>query len=385
MAPSPGATGPEGRRLFAHTQNRLQWPPEKRAERLQIMPETTVRCHQLVKSFGQSPVVQDVTFTVSTGQILTLLGPSGCGKTTTLRLIAGFERLDSGWIEIASKTVADQNTHVPPEQRRVGMVFQDYAIFPHLSVADNVAFGLKGKPDAGERARAMLELVGLVGADQQMPHELSGGQQQRVALARALVLEPAVVLLDEPFSNLDTSLRTQVRAEVRELLKETRATVVFVTHDQEEAMFIGDRVAVMEGSRIQQIGTPEDVFHRPATRFVAEFMGQSDFIPGRVTARGVETALGTLPQSLNLPTGTTVDVLLRPDDVEIEESVQGNAYIRARQFVGIANVYHLVLDDGLSVRSRQPHTVVLSEGSRVRATFGNAHPLPCFHEGQAAS
>ena len=347
------------------------------------MPETTVRCHQLLKSFGGPPVVKNVTFTVATGQILALLGPSGCGKTTTLRLIAGFERLDSGWIEIAGRTVADERTHVPPEQRRVGMVFQDYAIFPHLSVAENIAFGLKGREDGPERTQAMLELVGLVGADQQMPHELSGGQQQRVALARALALEPAVVLLDEPFSNLDTSLRTQVRTEVRELLKETRATAVFVTHDQEEAMFIGDRVAVMEQGRVQQIGTPEEVFHRPATRFIAEFMGQSDFIPGRVTTHGVETALGTLPQSLDLPTGTLVEVLVRPDDVEIEESAAGNGYVRARQFVGIANVYHLVLDDGTNLRSRQSHTVVLNEGSRVQASFGNAHPLPCFHGGEA--
>lgn len=349
------------------------------------MPETTVRCHQLRKSFGETAVVQDATFTVATGQILALLGPSGCGKTTTLRLIAGFERLDSGWIEIAGRTVADEKTHVPPEQRRVGMVFQDYAIFPHLSVGENIAFGLQGQQDAEERARAMLELVGLVGSGRQMPHELSGGQQQRVALARALAREPAVVLLDEPFSNLDTSLRMQVRTEVRELLKETRATAVFVTHDQEEAMFIGDRVAVMEGGHIQQIGTPEDVFHRPANRFVAEFMGQSDFIPGRVTPRGVETALGTLPQRLALSRGTHVEVLVRPDDVEIEESAGGNAYVRARQFVGIANIYHLVLDDGTSLRSRQSHTVMLNEGSRVQASFGNAHPLPCFHQDKAAT
>ena len=208
------------------------------------MPETTVRCHQLQKSFAARPVVDNVTFTVATGQILALLGPSGCGKTTSLRLIAGFERLDEGWIEIAGRTVADQRTHMPPEKRRVGMVFQDYAIFPHLSVADNVAFGLGRGSQMQARVAAMLELVGLAGVGPHMPHELSGGQQQRVALARALVTEPAVLLLDEPFSNLDTSLRVQVRAEVRELLKRTGATAIFVTHDQEEALFIGDKVAV---------------------------------------------------------------------------------------------------------------------------------------------
>lgn len=346
------------------------------------MPETTVRCHQLVKSFDEEPIVDRVSLTVATGQILALLGPSGCGKTTTLRLIAGFEQLDSGWIEIAGKTVADERTHMPPEKRRVGMVFQDYAIFPHLSVAQNIAFGLNRMPDALQRTEAMLELVGLLEAGEQMPHELSGGQQQRVALARALALEPAVLLLDEPFSNLDTTLRTQVRAEVRELLKRSRATAIFVTHDQEEAMFVGDRIAVMNEGRVEQIGTPENVFHKPATRFVAEFMGQSDFIAGRVVEGGIDTALGRLAQPVALPTGTRVEVLVRPDDIELALNGEHNARIRARQFVGIANVYHLYLHDGATVRSRQPHTKVIEEGRDVRATFSQEHPLPCFFEDQ---
>ncbi|HSL93303.1 MAG TPA: ABC transporter ATP-binding protein [Bacillota bacterium] len=346
------------------------------------MPETTVRCQQLVKSFGPERIVDNVSFTVATGQIMALLGPSGCGKTTTLRLIAGFERLDSGWIEIAGRTVADEQTHMPPEKRRVGMVFQDYAIFPHLSVAQNIAFGLSRMPDAATRTEAMLDLVGLLDAGDQMPHELSGGQQQRVALARALALEPAVLLLDEPFSNLDTTLRTQVRAEVRELLKRSRATAIFVTHDQEEAMFVGDRVAVMNEGRIEQIGTPETVFHRPSTRFVAEFMGQSDFIEGQVVDHGIETALGMLPQKLALPFGTHVQVLVRPDDVRLEVDGKDNARVRARQFVGIANVYHLYLNDGSSVRSRQPHTTIIDEGSSVHASFGEEHPLPCFSQGR---
>ena len=354
------------------------------------MPETMVRCQQLVKSFGAGPVVDRVSFTVGTGQIMALLGPSGCGKTTPLRLIAGFERLDGGWIEIAGKTVADDQTHMPPEKRRVGMVFQDYAIFPHLNVAQNIAFGLARTPGANERTEPMLELVGLLGIGQQMPHELSGGQQQRVALARALAMEPAVLLLDEPFSNLDASLRVQVRAEVRELLKRSWATAIFVTHDQEEAMFIGDRVAVMNEGRIEQIGTPEDVFHRPATRFVAEFMGQSDFIAGEVVNEGVQTALGVLRQKVELPVGAAVEVLVRPDDVEMAPrstpgaggSAEGNARVLSRQFVGIANLYHLILDDGTTVRSRQSHTCIVSERSRVQAFFNVEHPLPCFYQGQ---
>lgn len=349
------------------------------------MPETMVRCHQLNKRFGDALIVDDVTFTVGTGQILALLGPSGCGKTTTLRLIAGFEELDSGWIEIAGQTVADHNTHIPPEKRRVGMVFQDYAIFPHLSVAENVGFGLNRAPDRHERTEAMLDLVGLLGLGDQMPHELSGGQQQRVALARALALEPAVLLLDEPFSNLDTALRMQVRGEVRELLKRSQATAIFVTHDQEEAMSIGDRVAVMNRGRIEQIGTPETIFHNPATRFVAEFMGQSDFIVGKVSRQGVETPLGLLPQTVDLPQSTEVEVLVRPDDVELEESSNGNGVVRARQFMGIAYVYDLLLDEGAAIRSWQPHTRLLHEGSRVRVTLRGDHPLPCFYKGRLVS
>jgi len=356
---------------------------------MRIMPETTVRCHQLHKSFAGIPVVNDVTFTVATGQILTLLGPSGCGKTTTLRLIAGFEEVDEGWIEIAGKTVADQHTHLPPERRRVGMVFQDYAIFPHLSVAENIAFGLSRQADRAERVEAMLDLVGLVGLGEQMPHELSGGQQQRVALARALANEPAVLLLDEPFSNLDAALRLQVRAEVRQLLKRSQATAIFVTHDQEEALFIGDRVAVMNEGRIEQIGTPEIVFQRPATRFVAEFMGHSDFIRGRVTNNGLATPLGHLPQFLSLPTGTQVDILVRPDDVTLAQPRQGdrppNGRVLMRQFVGIANIYHLRLDDGTLLRSRESHALILAENSRVHVTFTGAHPLPCFYQGKAVA
>ena len=349
------------------------------------MPETTVRCHQLRKSFDGAPVVDNVTFTVATGQILALLGPSGCGKTTTLRLIAGFERLDDGWIEIAGKTVADARTHAPPEKRRVGMVFQDYAIFPHLSVAENIAFGLKNGRDAEARMEAMLDLVGLMGLSDQMPHELSGGQQQRVALARALAPEPAVLLLDEPFSNLDTTLRMQVREEVRDLLKQTWATAVFVTHDQEEALFIGDRVAVMNEGRIEQIARPEEIFHRPATRFVAEFIGQSDFVPGRVTAAGVETPLGVLPQQLNLPEGTQVEVLVRPDDVLLEAAENGNGRIRSRRFTGIDQLYYAELEDGSEVRGRLPHTRYLEEGSTVRASFSGEHTLSCFYQGRAVS
>jgi iron(III) transport system ATP-binding protein len=203
----------------------------------------TVICQELYKSFDGVPVVHEVSLRVAPGHILALLGPSGCGKTTLLRLIAGFEGLDHGRITIAGQVVADGRFHLPPEKRRVGMVFQDYAIFPHLNVGQNVAFGL-GKGEQ-RRTAEMLSLVGLEGLGEKMPHELSGGQQQRVALARALAPQPAVLLLDEPFSNLDAALRHEVRHEVRALLKQNKATAIFVTHDQEEALFMGNEVAVM--------------------------------------------------------------------------------------------------------------------------------------------
>jgi iron(III) transport system ATP-binding protein len=343
------------------------------------MDEATVICEAISKSFGTTAVVANVSFTLESGEILALLGPSGCGKTTTLRLIAGFEQVDSGRIAIGGQLVADGRFHLPPEKRRVGMVFQDYAIFPHLSVAQNVAFGL-GRGDVARRqTEAMLSLVGLMAWDQQMPHELSGGQQQRVALARALAPEPAVLLLDEPFSNLDTTLRVQVRHEVRELLKQSKATAIFVTHDQEEALFIGDRVAVMNQGRVEQIGTPYEIFHRPLTRFVADFIGETDFVPGTVTGTGVETPMGLLERLPDLPQGTAVTVAIRPDDVTFAPSANGNGRVVGRRFAGIAHVYRLRLDDGSEVHSWQPHTVDVAPGTAVRASIRPNHPVTYFH------
>jgi iron(III) transport system ATP-binding protein len=347
------------------------------------MVEATVLCEEIGKSFGAVAVVSNVSFGLESGEILALLGPSGCGKTTTLRLIAGFEQIDSGRIAIGDQVVADGRFHLPPEKRRVGMVFQDYAIFPHLSVAQNVAFGLGRGETARRQTEIMLDMVGLRGLDRQMPHELSGGQQQRVALARALAPEPAVLLLDEPFSNLDTTLRVQVRQEVRELLKQSKATAIFVTHDQEEALFIGDRVAVMNQGRLEQIGTPYEIFHRPLTRFVADFIGETDFLPGTVASTGVETSLGSLDRHLDLPQGTAVSVAVRPDDVTFTPSANGNGRVVARRFTGIANVYRLRLNDGSEVHSWQPHTVEVAPGTAVQASIRPDHPITYFQGDRA--
>ncbi|HSV86033.1 MAG TPA: ABC transporter ATP-binding protein, partial [Levilinea sp.] len=238
------------------------------------MSDTIIKLHNVSKRFNGHQAVQDLSLSVMHGELLALLGPSGCGKTTTLRLIAGLEQPDYGTVMIRGRTVAG-GSWVPPEKRGVGFVFQDYALFPHMTVWDNVAFGLSHikRQDRIEKVRMPLELVGLADVAARYPHELSGGQQQRVALARALAAEPAVVLLDEPFSNLDADLRAQMRVQVRSILKEVSATAVFVTHDQEEALFMGDRIAVLHSGRLEQVAAPEDLYLAPASRFIAEFIG----------------------------------------------------------------------------------------------------------------
>ena len=243
-----------------------------------------LRLQGVSKHFGTkvAPILaaNEVALTVDSGELLALLGPSGCGKTTTLRLIAGFERVDAGTIEIDGEVVASRSVHVQPERRRVGMVFQEYALFPHVSVLANIEFGLRrmAAADKEVRTKEILDLTGLVGLEQRMPHELSGGQQQRVALARALAPRPALILLDEPFSNLDASLRARVRAEVREILRAANTTAVFVTHDQEEALSLVDQVAVMLDGSVEQVASPHELYTNPANRAVAEFIGDANFL-----------------------------------------------------------------------------------------------------------
>ncbi len=352
------------------------------------MSEIALLCQGLSKSFTNGlPVVNHLDLSVTEGQILALLGPSGCGKTTTLRLMAGFETPDQGRIEIDGQEVAHANgrksTFLPPEKRRVGMVFQDYAIFPHLTVGENVAFGIRRKPNVKSRVQEMLDFVGLADLSDRMPADLSGGQQQRVALARALAPEPAILLMDEPFSNLDAALRKQVRHEVRTLLRKSNTTAIFVTHDQEEALFLGDHVAVMNQGQIEQIGPPEIIFHLPRTRFVANFIGQADFIPGQVTETGVVTAMGLVPQSINATVGSGVDVVIRADDVSFKEIVEAtdeepNGRIVSSQFIGMNYVYEIELNDGTRVHTIQPHVRRIAEGTPVQAEFIADHPLVWF-------
>jgi iron(III) transport system ATP-binding protein len=327
-----------------------------------------LRCDGLVKRFGDNLVVAGLDLVARRGELVALLGPSGCGKTTTLRLIAGFEPQDAGTVEIGGRVVAGPapGRGEPPEKRRVGMVFQDYALFPHLSVGKNVAFGLPRGGDRPARVRQALATVGLAGHEQRMPHELSGGQQQRVALARALAPGPEIVLLDEPFSNLDAELRAQVRVEVRQILAEAGATAVLVTHDQEEALSLADRVAVMFAGRVVQAASPEELYHRPVNRTVAAFVGDAQFLPGAGNGRRVATELGDLPAigSVEGP----VEVMLRPEALRLTpagEEVTPNATVQHRLFFGHDQLMTLRLDTGRLLHARLGSYGGIRPGDRV--------------------
>ncbi|WP_219415753.1 ABC transporter ATP-binding protein [Pseudonocardia nigra] len=328
----------------------------------------------VVKRYGRVEAVAGVSLRIGAGELVTMVGPSGCGKSSLLRLVAGLERPDAGEVHLAGRTVAGPRTWVPPERRRVGIVFQDHALFPHLTVAGNVAFGLDGAPTAGRRARVtdVLDLVALGHLAERYPHELSGGEQQRVALARALAPEPDVLLLDEPFSNLDRALRLQVRAETVAILRATRTTAVFVTHDQPEALTVGDRVVVLRGGRIQQAGDPQTVFHAPANHFVATFMGDADFLPAHRDGSSLHTEIGTVPGDPD-GTGDALEVVLRPHEVALQPDAAGAATVVGREFLGAFHLVTVQLPSGRSLRSLQPHTVTFDPGDRVAVNLTIGH------------
>jgi iron(III) transport system ATP-binding protein len=336
-----------------------------------------LRLDHLRKRYApQDPLaVDDLSLELEKGEILALLGPSGCGKTTTLRLIAGFERPDAGMIEIGGQVMADAQTFIPPEQRGVGVVFQEYTLFPHLTVAENVAFGLRklSAHSRAQRLKEMLDTVGLTSFARRYPHELSGGQQQRVALARALAPRPSVLLLDEPFSNLDADLRTQMLHEVYTLLRELGTTAVFVTHDHEEAFLVADRVGVLHHGRLEQLGRPEEIYHLPASRFVAHFVGKANVIPGRVVEAGIETVIGFFANTADLPTGTAVDVLLRPQQIELIPDPAGVATVLSRRFRGADTLFVVQLPSGLLLHCYQPSTLMLQVRERVRVVAKPTH------------
>ena len=333
-------------------------------------------------SHGQHLVVDRLSFQLEAGEIGCLLGPSGCGKTTVLRCIAGFEHVSAGEIWLAGRRIGSAAVHAPAEQRKIGMVFQDYALFPHLSVGANIVFGLRNASADARRERLdeLLETVGLAGQERKYPHELSGGQQQRVALARALAPRPRLLLLDEPFSNLDVDLRERLALEVRNILRAEGTTAILVTHDQHEAFAIADQIGVMHEGRIQQWDTPYNLYHRPVNRFVADFVGQGVFLPGTVVGTDqIRIELGTLPGVTGAAgAGTAVRVLLRPDDVIHDDASAQTAEVIGKAFRGAEFMYTLKLSSGEQLLSLVPshHNHAIGERIGIRLAVDHVVAFP---------
>jgi iron(III) transport system ATP-binding protein len=324
-----------------------------------------VRLRGISKSFGAVRAVREVNLEIERGELVAVLGPSGCGKTTLLRTIAGFERPDAGCVVVGEEVVAGPGRFVPPEKRRIGMVFQDYALFPHLTVEANIGFGLATRPreQRNSLTRRTLELVGLQHKAASHPHELSGGERQRVALARALAPEPALVLLDEPFSSLDATLRAGLRREVELILRDAEATVLLVTHDQEEALSLADRLAVLREGRIVQVGAPEEVYGRPASRWAAQFVGEVNVLAGVARGSGVETELGVF--DLRAPASGSVHVAVRPEQLELRADHDGNAEVIAREFRGHDVLYRLRHEGGRTLLVQLPSLELHEVGASV--------------------
>jgi iron(III) transport system ATP-binding protein len=366
------------RYLFTPTQNLLP---------LMTKP-ATLHLEGITKHFSQmtSPAVADVTLTLNQGELLALLGPSGCGKTTLLRIVAGFERPESGTVKLGERIVASPDRWVAPEQRDTGMVFQDYALFPHLDVAENVAFGLKKRQSREnsasikERTTEAIALVGLTGLEKRYPHELSGGQQQRVALARALAPQPSLILLDEPLSNLDVQVRLRLRQEVRSILKEIGTSAIFVTHDQEEALAISDKVGVMHKGYLEQLGTPEELYTEPASRFVAKFVTQANFLPARRQGQFWETEIGCFDaldswtaknQIATAENAEKAELMLRAESISLYPDDTSQVVIQDRQFLGREYQYQLRTPSGRQLQARTTTETMLPIGARVQLSIAN--------------
>lgn len=345
-----------------------------------------LKVDNITAGYGEETVINDLSFHVNQGEIVSLLGPSGCGKTTALRAVGGFEEIRSGEIQINKRPVSAKGLHTPPEKRAIGMVFQDYALFPHMDVSDNIAFGLKdlNRQEKQKQVDHLLEATGLSDFAKRYPHELSGGQQQRVALARALAPHPSLLLMDEPFSNLDIELRERLNLEVRDILKREGITGILVTHDQDEAFAISDKVGVMYGGKILQWDTPYNLYHEPGNRFVADFIGQGRFLKGIVSSpETFETELGELTanRSCTQSIGREIDILIRPDDLIPDENGPISATVQEKAFKGAQILYTLRLGSGTDMLSLFPshHDHAIGEQVKIRL---DAEHLICFpHQG----
>lgn len=323
--------------------------------------------------YDKNCVVDNLDLTLGDDEILTLVGPTGCGKTSVLRAVAGLIQPSAGEIRIGELTI-DARRAVAPEKRRVGLVFQDFALFPHLSVEDNIGFRLRDRAPADR----WLNQLGLEALRHKMPDTLSGGQKQRVALARALAHEPALLLLDEPLASLDAALKAQLRWEIRQALKSAGMPAIWVTHDQTEALSVGDRMAVMTNGRLEQVGAPDVLFRQPASRFVAHFLGDAAFVPGRMSGHHALTALGEVTADSAHADDEAVDVLVRPDDLSLRLADDGNAIIDWCRYEGETRLYGVQLNSGGSLRVRTNHEDDFTVGSAVETRICAHHPLAMY-------
>src|SRR5438093_3186500 len=323
------------------------------------------------------PAISDISLCARKGDILCLLGPSGCGKTTTLRVIAGFEPVIGGEVYLQDQLVSAAGLLVPTEERRVGMVFQEYALFPHLRVAENIAFGLRhlSADQRTTQVHAMLAMTGLIGFERRYPHELSGGQQQRVALARALAQKPVILLLDEPFSNLDPDMTGKMRQDLHDLLRRTNTTAILVTHDHDEPFAMAARVAVLNNGCLEQFDTPEAIYHMPSIHLLADILGHDDIITGIVENGKVLTEIGEFPNQAGYQGGARVVVMIRPDDIHVIPAENCTARIHARQFRGSENLYMIGLPSGRVVHSSEASTSVYPIGTPVELQIVATHTV----------